>query len=182
VISTIKEVIQGRKKSARWFSRQSGDTTTSDFEESNKSHQHFIGILENVLTILRTCVSSDKARSEEEAADGDMLGGITNIFEALDIEPDTEHTMTEPTEPLPSAGTKIIYEEEPSIGETLWLIYCFFEDFNVAREHLKDLWTSYKHGAVDLTAVSLATNTVSVSGITVNHSLSCADLDVLMRC
>ena len=39
------------------------------------------------------------------------------------------------------------------------LVYCFFEDFNIAREYLKDLWTTYKHKAVDLYTVALATNT-----------------------
>jgi hypothetical protein len=61
VTHIIKEVISGRKKSARWFSRQAGDTTSTDFEESNLGHQHFIEILEKVLEILSRCDKSGKA-------------------------------------------------------------------------------------------------------------------------
>ena len=78
----------------------------------------------------------------------------------LEIEADTEHTLTEPTESPPSSSPKVFYEEEPSVDETAWLIYCFFGGFNIARDHLKDLWTAYKYGAIDLTVVALATNTV----------------------
>ena len=64
------------------------------------------------------------------------------------------------TDPVDSPGkVKVRYEEEPSIEETAWLIYCFFEDFNVVRNHLKDLWTAYKNVDVDLTAAALSTNT-----------------------
>jgi hypothetical protein len=45
------------------------------------------------------------------------------------------------------------------LADHISLVYCFFEDFNIARDHLKDLWTTYKHGAVDLPAVALSTNT-----------------------
>ncbi|TVY48092.1 hypothetical protein LOCC1_G002056 [Lachnellula occidentalis] len=164
VISMIEQVISGRKKSARWFSRQAGDTTNSDFEESNISHQHFIEVLENILSILLGLQepTTKPAAKKGGLDESDPLEQVTNIFEALEIEPDTEHTMTEPTPSAPKTQKSIpdvVFEEERSMEETLWLIYCFFEDFNIAREHLKDLWTTYKHGAIDLSTAALSTNT-----------------------
>jgi len=45
-----------------------------------------------------------------------------NIFEFLEIEADTEHTFTEPKVRTKPMGTpKIVYEEEPSTEETIWL-------------------------------------------------------------
>jgi hypothetical protein len=165
VTRMIKEVIRARNKYARRFSRQSGDSTSRDFEESNAGHQHFIEVLEGVLEILSTCGSSGKEPDTTEGNDSDEddpLARVTNIFETLEIEADTEHTLTEPTDRPATSGPKVFYEEEPSVDETAWLIYCFFEDFNIARDYLKDLWTEYKYGDIDLTAVSLATNTVRI--------------------
>ncbi len=163
VTRILEEVIQARSKSARFFSRQSGDTTSQDFAESNATHQHFISVLEKVLEIMLGCEGAEeksmKIESTGDADEEDPLEEVTNIFESLEIEADTEHTMTEPAE-RPVSRPKVLYKEEPSFEEIVWLIYCFFEDFNIAREHLKDSWTKYKYGDMDLAAVSLATNTV----------------------
>ncbi|TVY78229.1 hypothetical protein LSUE1_G004193 [Lachnellula suecica] len=164
VTSMVAEVISARKKSARWFSRQAGDTISSDFEQSNQGHQHFIEVLENIQSIL-TKLQGPNAKSaavQDDLDDKDPLDRISNMFHALEIEPDTEHTLTEPepSKPKPQKpNTNVVFEEERSVEESLWLIYCFFEDFNIAREHLKDLWTTYKHGSLDLTTAALSTNT-----------------------
>ncbi|TVY35480.1 hypothetical protein LSUB1_G004598 [Lachnellula subtilissima] len=202
VTTMIEQVISGRKKSARWFSRQAGDTTNSDFEESNIGHQHFIEVLENVLSILIDLQepTAKPATKKDGLDENDPLEQVINIFDALEIEPDTEHTMTEPTPSAPKAqkaSPNVVFEEERSTEETLWLsrrtsspppsilhciisaycaieeffvfeeilanrielVYCFFEDFNIARDHIKDLWTAYKRGVVDLPTAALSTNT-----------------------
>jgi hypothetical protein len=83
----IEEVISGRRKSARWFSRQAGDTTISDFEESNLGHQHFIEVLENVLAILIDLQepSAKPAAKKDDLDESDPLDRVTNIFDALEI-------------------------------------------------------------------------------------------------
>ncbi|KAL2071993.1 hypothetical protein VTL71DRAFT_11336 [Oculimacula yallundae] len=164
VTSMIEQVITGRKKSARWFSRQAGDTTSNDFEESNQSYQHFIEVLEKVLALLVNLQEPGSARPAgkvDPSGQEDPLENFTNMFATLEVEPDTEHTMTEPEVSLPEARKtrNVVFEEERSMDETLWLIYCFFEDFNNTREHLKDLWTTYKCGKIDLTTAALSTNT-----------------------
>jgi len=76
----VKEVIAGRKKSARWFSTHVRDTTSNDFEESNLGHRHFIAILENVLEILSRCEGFEKpgtvAESKNNANDNDPLASM----------------------------------------------------------------------------------------------------------
>ncbi|KAG9243317.1 hypothetical protein BJ878DRAFT_124597 [Calycina marina] len=71
---------------------------------------------------------------------------------------DPEHILTDPS-PTSLPPSLVIYEEEPRADKTVWLIYCFFEDFNVVREHPKDLWMTYQVGEIRLIAVALATNT-----------------------
>lgn len=156
----IEEVISGRKKCARFFAQQATVTTRGNFQGSNAGHQHFIGVLEKVLAILKTVQEPAEKLDAMDLDKSDPLDRVTNMFNALEVEPDTEHTMTDPA----ASGTgdrkaNVAIEEEHSTEETLWLIYCFFEDFNIAREHLKDTWTGYKHGAIDLTTVALSTNT-----------------------
>ncbi|KAH8805514.1 hypothetical protein F5884DRAFT_448221 [Xylogone sp. PMI_703] len=156
VTCLIKEVIKGRKKSARFFSQLPGDAWSTDFAESNATHQYFIEILESVLRILGgpgTGITPDFPKAENK---DDAAAKAANLFELLEIEPDTEKTMTEPPDMHPLR--KVVYKEDPSSEELVWLLYCFFEDFNVAREHIKDLWTGYKHGQLDLLPIAVATN------------------------
>lgn len=163
VTSMLKEVIQVRKKSARFYKRESDDTTSQDFEESNITHQYFISVLEKVLETLLASEGAEeksmKIESTSDADEEDPFEEVTNIFEYLEIGVDTEHTLTEPTE-RPVSRPKVLYREEPNTEEIVWLIYCFFEDFNIAREHLKSSWIKYRDGSMDLAAVALATNTV----------------------
>jgi hypothetical protein len=51
------------------------------------------------------------------------LEEITNIFDALEIEADAEHTMIEPTEttPPPKARPNVVFEEERSGEKAIWL-------------------------------------------------------------
>jgi len=122
----VEEVIAGRKKSARWFSRQANDTTSEDFEESNQGHQHFIGVLEKVLDILKHA-QDPAVRPTAETDDldeSDPLDHVTNIFDGLEVDPDTEHTATVPTgseSKASKADLNVVFEEERSTEETLWL-------------------------------------------------------------
>lgn len=66
---------------------------------------------------------SEKPVAKKDVDESDPLDLVTNIFDALEIEADTEHTMTEPTPSAPKTQnpSKVIFEEERSGGETLWL-------------------------------------------------------------
>lgn len=161
MLEATKQVIKGRQKQARMFIRPQ-DTASSDIQESNANHQHFIEVLEKVLKVLVRCSGSELPSVALVSVDKDeeSLANFANVFDALEIEADTEHTLTEPTEHPAQTKHRVVFAEEPSTEEVAWLIYCFFEDFNITRELLKDMWTTYKSGNLDLTQVALATNTV----------------------
>ncbi|EPE36917.1 hypothetical protein GLAREA_09080 [Glarea lozoyensis ATCC 20868] len=160
VTNMIEQVIAGRKKSARWFARQTTSSAHEQAHESNISHQYFIEVLETIRNILISLQgSTTKPRTKKPETPEDPIEEITNIFEYLEMEPDTEHTMTEPGPAKESRCEKVnVKIEFLSYEDELWLIYCFFEDFNITRQHLKALWTSYKNGRVDLTTAALSTN------------------------
>lgn len=126
VISLTEEVIRARKKCARWFSQQAGDAKNSACEESNLSHQHFISVLESVLEVLvQLQEPGTKSITRDENLDGsDPLEAVTNIFEALELEPDTEHTLAEPSpcvSEVKSPKHSAVLEEEHTEEETFWL-------------------------------------------------------------
>ncbi|CAG8981259.1 hypothetical protein HYALB_00003857 [Hymenoscyphus albidus] len=140
------DVITGRKKCAQWFYLQANFTMHNKIKTSNKGHQHFIEVLEQVLAILKNTQEPLRKKTAESM-------NLNNIFDALDIEPDTEHTLTEPKLPKArdhkSSSPNISFESAESIEESYWL----------ARKHLRFLWTEYKRGASDLATVALLTNT-----------------------
>lgn len=51
-------------------------------------------------------------------------------------------------------------EAEEEVDDDLYfMIYCFFKDFNHMREYLQERWCDYADGLLDLSAVSVVTNT-----------------------
>jgi hypothetical protein len=44
-----------------------------------------------------------------------------------------------------------------SAEEKSFAIYCFFDDFNVVREHVEDTWHDYELGNLDLAAAAMIT-------------------------
>jgi hypothetical protein len=129
------------------FLSQSGDTTSSHFEESNAGHQHIIGVLENVREILRTCSGSRKHLVQPKAMIRMKMirwHRLPTFLRCWRLKQIGSTPLTEPTQSPPTSSPKVFCEEEPSVDEMAWLIHCFFEDFNIARDHLKGLWTAYK--------------------------------------
>lgn len=66
----------------------------------------------------------DAKPSTKKADLNESVDQVTNIFDLLDIEPDTEHTMTEATPSATKArniSQNVVFEEEHSSEETYWL-------------------------------------------------------------
>lgn len=116
----IEEVISGRKKAQRWFRLQL---------QADAGHKHFIGVLEDILEILKSIQGPSVKSATMDFGTSDPVDRITNIFNALEIETDTEHTMTEPKastarEQKFKYSPNVVFEEDKSKEETLWLSKC----------------------------------------------------------
>lgn len=112
--------------------------------------------------MLRILGSPSAGTPTDYSKDGNIADNVAqaaNMFEVLEIEPDTEHTMTEPTNM--HFPRKVVYKEAPSREEFFWLLYCFFEDFNDVRWVIEDIWANYQGGKRDLLPAAAATNIVS---------------------
>lgn len=164
IMDLIKELIVLRQKAAKWLSIQIKDDTEESHENNGSSYEHHVRDIEQVLKILSDLEISEMKTLESQDSENeqDPLEKITTIFGALEIEGDTKRFITgrlKTIQQVPGSHPFVFYEEKRGGEATLWLIYCFFEDFNVAREHLKSIWTACKHGFLDLPTVALSTNT-----------------------
>jgi hypothetical protein len=121
----IEQVIAGRRKSARCFSTQAFPTDDSNLEESNNGHQYFIEVLEQLRDTLVNLQEPIARPAAKKAAEDqkDPIDEIKNIFALLEIEPDTEHTLTEPKarahKPRKS-DFNVEFEQARSAEEGLW--------------------------------------------------------------
>lgn len=95
-INILRDVIELRKKSARFFSRASATTSggTDDKDDKNATHQHIIRVLERVLAkfeTLETKADGPAARTGETKGTQINLHDLNNMFEHLELQtsPDT---------------------------------------------------------------------------------------------
>ncbi|RDW69980.1 hypothetical protein BP5796_08377 [Coleophoma crateriformis] len=57
-----------------------------------------------------------------------------------------------------SDNSPAIYDEEDGFDEFYFIVYCFFQDFNIIREYIQERWCDYQDGLLSLSAVALTTN------------------------
>ncbi|RDI78380.1 hypothetical protein Vi05172_g11587 [Venturia inaequalis] len=138
----------------------------------NKSHQHFIGILEDVRETLRP-----RLRYGERADYGLNIGEteipnkpveLTNMFARLNVEEPSEQFLnalpTQPTSSVAESAPSLEmdeYEVEQSddLREVILARNAFMTDMNRFRDFIGHTWHLYKTGATTLEAAAISTNT-----------------------
>lgn len=181
IVRTTKAVIAGRQVSADWHS---SCTSSADSikEEQNRTHQHFIGTLQDILHILQTSKgysaskSSKPSRRQQQqqhdtpkkTKDGEDL--TANLFSYLDIDQPTE-------DPLGSApvskhatskpGTcKVQFELNDPEGDKNFAIWCFLQDMRELRQEIRTLWISYRDGKMSFSAVAeMSANAINIMSL-----------------
>ncbi|KAI9645106.1 hypothetical protein NHQ30_005840 [Ciborinia camelliae] len=165
VIHRVAErAIHARKRFLKWFQK-----ARSEDEEVNASHEHFIGVLETILDILKPCYESAKTKNGQgfrvEPKVKENLESLTNMFEILDVEDISDEDL--PAADLKSGNSQATikstpvetYEldEDPEI-DVPFIVFCFFEDLHRIQEFIKDTWTRHKNGDLDISTAYLLTN------------------------
>lgn len=147
VVTLIKSVINLRKQFTYLFTKFSKRKDAAA-RAARDGHQHFISVLEDVLSILRPSDLDDV-----------MEDDLSNVFAALHV----EETNSEDPVPARSKTAKSAkpkeYEIEIESDEPTFAIFSFFKDFNDIRTHLQGVWADYRSGKLDLMAASITTDT-----------------------
>ena len=165
VIVVIKEVIEGRQTCASWNGSIDEDPE-SLVGEQNKSHQHFIDVLRQILAILQTAriARSTPARRSKQgpAAKKSPLYtnvNLTNAFACLTIEEpfsaDTNHTTATNTLRQPP---KMTFELEDDGEEKAFAIWCLLQDFHELRLQVRRTWEDYAAGKISFSTASVVTD------------------------
>ena len=174
VVKVLNRAIRLRQQHHTWSRVQAESQLSADFEESNQSHAHFLGILERTREILKPRMpsemiddflskpyssSSDQGRSDTRGNDQ-----ISNMFDNLDIQEPSQSFLDAPDVELATGirdSREPNYEAErlQSMEEQYMAIHCLFQDVRNIRSFLRQLWQSYRDGDIALVAASITTNT-----------------------
>lgn len=171
-MSVLNRAIAVRKRHYHWWNRQSETSIDSNSTKSqaNDSHAYFIGVLEEVRRILQLrtpaeVVNDPSAQSIEETSTSKAAyARVVNLFENLEPEEPSEaylNSESASTSQKPTSSSDIRYgvEQAQSLEEVHLAVHCLFNDFDNIRRYLQQVWIGYKHGAFDLIAASITTNT-----------------------
>jgi hypothetical protein len=171
IVAVLKDVISKRKEWAKRFERP--DVNGVD----NLRHEHFVNVLDEVFQTLRAVLSAsefdkgpnppvtdhhENSASEEEMALSNVFA-VLALDESKDLEGGSNNEKTAPK--LTGNSSRVqphttTYELDNQLGdeEVVFMIYCFFEDFQQVRHFLDQSWSDYKLGMLDLPTVAVTTN------------------------
>ena len=166
-VRCLEESIRARKLSGMSFS----NTTDPEILASNERHQHFIGVLEAVLSLLKPLKNQQEQprrtnyrppRVEDEDAPP-PVPEATNLFDTLKLYTKEEETTTgeAPVEEAPTSKTNIPIERDNDSKEAdrFFALFCLLVDLHRIRCYARKTWVQYKNREVDLITASVVSNT-----------------------
>lgn len=171
ILTATADVIKGRTFCAEFFQQleQGREESSKNILETNKSHRHFISVLEEVQLHLRSLKIAKSGASEKHKGGGSSNGGKRNLFDILQLEePDDTTTTTAQSSgssPAPvNAGTPDAPDDEPlptfeeDEGDAAaFAIWCAFQDIREIRLHLQGVWRRYYDGKISFLVASHTT-------------------------
>jgi hypothetical protein len=162
-----------------------GQSNTSQFQESNASHLHFIKVLESAYELLRpifdispTPIKSQPTKLVNKGISktSDPINFLSNQFELLEVEEledqDLEFSAFDPIvneifakkrsskkAKKSKSKPRDVFEIDLALDAELpFMVYCFYEDLGRYRKFLGKIWQEYADGSLDLLTSSLVTN------------------------
>jgi len=141
-------------------------------EASDERHSFFVTVLEKVhdslkplleasvsnFTAFKNGVPKDHVKSNDRARNTPLR----NLFEVLDVyEPSADFLRAPNVAPPKREELECTVElsEEDSFVEAIFAVTMLINDLSRMRAEIAELWAKYSAGTMDLTAVSVATNT-----------------------
>lgn len=163
----FRRAIAERRRVSTWYSSMHADELDAD---SDKSHLHFIEILESAFATLRKlcrAYTRPEHPARQEVSNTNTLI-FENRFAGLEVEnadgrsdeAASEPYPLGPDEHLPSVMAVVIEKDETEIeAEFLFAIECFLMEVQSVRKKVSKTWHTYKTTGYDLTVAALLTNT-----------------------
>ena len=155
ILKLLKRAITLRKRHAAWFTRGPSEKDP----KSNATHEHFVGVLEEVFNLLKHRCSAPAPADPADAPAED--GQFTNLFANLDMEMPSEEFLVAPgaTVANPRPEEKFVVEPDRSVDEKLLAAHCLFMDLGDIRSFVRKVWGGYEGGSFGLVPCSLITFT-----------------------
>jgi hypothetical protein len=153
IFDILRSVIRGRKECATWFIFNQIDASDA-MKENNEGHQHFIAVLEHVMSILKVKESSFRKAVPQTTTLA--VDHVTNVYECLRLEKTVESDDLSKNVPLPTPSG--IYKLESMRGETSFAIFCLLRDMTSLRIYVRRTWREFKRGNIALQTAALVTN------------------------
>ena len=171
LVNILNRVIDLRSRHHSWFREQREFDDCTKKVKADESHSYFLGILERTREILKPLMPSDMVYdllgnplSVTEDPEEKITTKIRNTFDSLSIQEPSQEFLDAPDvklTPLSQSSAEHRYEAEMvhTLEEQYLATHCLFQDLRYIRSFLRQLWTSYREGGVELVAASLTTNT-----------------------
>ncbi|VUC29169.1 unnamed protein product [Clonostachys rosea] len=154
VINIATRVIRVRSQFSARLSHHGAEPSL----ESDQTHSHFVDTLKQVLSILKQCCPA--ARSQKRPSDE----SIQNSFSLLAVEEPSQCFLDATDAELPprvQADDGTVCEAEPqnTYEDTRAAYAMLLSDLNKIRQEVKRVWLASSHGAVDVSAAGVVSNT-----------------------
>ncbi|KAK5127815.1 hypothetical protein LTR85_004931 [Meristemomyces frigidus] len=202
MLELIADVINGRRVCADWYTAQPSATTLAP--DSNKSHRHFISVLQDLYDVLKAARKAQKSEAPPIpgppptlcSAEVPSRESLTNLFERLHVEEPSDDPLGGPP---PKDGTSSrsgrrglgavsenaleLDEEE----EKRFAVWCFLQDMREIRQFVRGVWEEYRDRRLSFYAASTITETAfgimrrAGSDSEATHPVF-GDFDELLRC
>lgn len=175
LINLLKDTNSLRKDFAQFFRKHRKQASSKN---ADLKHTHFIKQLEEVLDILKPACPEELPVSSARNASANNGATLTepktpkleNRFSNLEVEELDDFDLCPEVIASPAAKKssvkprQVVFQpntddDDGSVDDLQFAIYCYFEDLNNARLHLQKIWTQYKLGMISLEDVSVITNT-----------------------
>ncbi|KAK8130388.1 hypothetical protein PG999_002768 [Apiospora kogelbergensis] len=177
--SLFQRAIDARRDCSHWYQHHgNGD------KYSNRRHQHFTNVLQDVWEALRPFQGSQtkwtgaaEPNKKERKNNNDTASDYVNRFAGLQVQnilsPDldgAEKSIPKVSLELPNIAPAVIEKEEDDIeADFFFAIYSFLCDVKKLRRTVQHYWSDYASGKMELTVASMLTNIVIILNQNVNH-------------
>ncbi|KAF2842359.1 hypothetical protein M501DRAFT_1055063 [Patellaria atrata CBS 101060] len=167
--NALDRAIRLRKRFHVWFRNRPRKDNKSTEGASDKSHRHFVEVLERVRDILlyqppQERVQGYSTLSEEIVQNG--MGNLpANIFDLLTLEEPTEESArTKKAATIQSSKSTVsieysFEEVQDDEDEMTLALFLLFSETDCIRSAICGTWSRYHKGEIDVIAASLATET-----------------------
>ncbi|KAH9207683.1 hypothetical protein DL95DRAFT_415434 [Leptodontidium sp. 2 PMI_412] len=174
----LQRAITARKRCSTWFKNIVSATKTSEFQDSNATHEYFITVLERTFELLEPRFEPKKSttRSDTQQSSStphtpqDQASELGNRFQGLEVDDISDHESENfgiklPTKTTADPGnrskakTPNVFELELFVVDDMpFFVYCFFEDLHRTRKLILQIWEDFREGKLSALTASITTN------------------------